>query len=102
MSEFQIEGQSVSMWLRVKPHASRECLRVDSLGQLVLEVHAPPAEGRANQACIRYLARALRLPPSRVEIVSGERARRKRIRIGGGSAPEIVRALRVLAGTTGF
>jgi hypothetical protein len=98
---FQIEGASVSFWLRVKPRAARERLRWDASGEIRLEVHAPPAEGEANEACVRFLARALRLPQACVVILSGLHARRKRIRITGRSAEETVAELRRLAGRAG-
>ena len=57
---------------------------MDSSGELRLALHAAPTEGRANEACIEFLARLLRVPRSYVEIITGEKARRKLIRIGGG------------------
>lgn len=62
--EFQAEGEKVTFWLRVQPRARRERLMADPQGRLRLQVTAPPAEGRANEACVRYLARSLRLPAS--------------------------------------
>lgn len=96
-TDFRIEGASVSFWLRVKPRAARERLSVGPSGEFLLEVHAPPSEGEANGACIRFLARALRLPQACVVILSGERSRRKRIRITGRSAEETVAEIRKLA-----
>jgi len=90
MPDFKVEGNIVSFWLRVKPRASRERLTVDASGELRLELHAPPTEGQANEACIQFLARALRLPQSCVEIVSGHKARRKLLRLSGRSAEDTV------------
>jgi uncharacterized protein len=39
--------------------------------------------GAANAACIRALAAAYGVAPSRVELVRGERSRRKRFSIAG-------------------
>ena len=50
---------------------------------LRLAVTAPPVEGEANQAVRRLLARALRVAPSAVTVVGGERSRDKLIRIDG-------------------
>jgi len=94
---FKIEGDTVSFWLKVKPRSSRERLAYDSNGELRLELHAPPSEGEANQACVYFLARALRLPQSCVTIVSGQRSRRKLIRIAGRSANETIGALDAVA-----
>ena len=51
-------------------------------------------DGRANEACLRLLAKALNLPPSRLQIVSGQRARLKTIRIKTASADAIRGILR--------
>jgi hypothetical protein len=99
MLEFQIERQNVSFWLRVKPRAARERLTVDASGELRLELHAPPTEGQANEACVHFFARALRLPQACVVILSGQKARRKLLRVTGRSAEETVAQLNALAGT---
>ncbi len=46
-------------------------------------VTAPAAEGAANRAITRALARALGLPPSAVVLVAGERARDKVLEVAG-------------------
>jgi len=97
MSNFKVEQESVSFWLKVKPRSSREDLAYNSSGELRLELHAPPSEGEANQACICFFARALRLPQACVAIISGQRSRRKLIRITGRSAEETVAGLEALA-----
>jgi len=81
----------------VKPRSARERLAYDSNGELRLELHAPPSEGEANQACVYFLARALRLPQSCVAIVSGQRSRRKLIRIAGRSAKETIAAIEAVS-----
>ena len=96
--EFQIERENVTFWLKVKPRASRERLAVDSAGGWRLELHAPPTEGEANEACVRFFARELRLPQACVVILSGHKARRKLVRITGRSAEETVVQLKALVG----
>ena len=98
MPEFTIEREHVSFWLKVKPRAQRERLRRSASGELILELHAPPVEGEANEACIRFFARALRLPQACVGLLAGAKSRRKLIRITGRSAEETVRQLKALAG----
>ena len=90
MPEFKIERENVGFWLRVKPRSSHERLRVDASGELRLELHAPATEGQANDACIHFFARALRLPQACVVIMSGQKARRKLIRVTGHSAEESI------------
>jgi len=97
MANFKVDQESVSFWLKVRPRSGREGLAYDPSGELRLELHAPPSEGEANQACILFFARALRLPQACVAIISGERSRRKLIRITGRSAAETVAGLEALA-----
>jgi uncharacterized protein len=97
VSEFTAEGECVKFWLRIKPRSRRERLGRNSSGELVLEVLAPPVEGKANHAAINFLAEALRLPRSAVEIVAGEKSRRKLVRISGASAEDMIAKLNALA-----
>ncbi|MBZ5669436.1 MAG: DUF167 domain-containing protein [Acidobacteriia bacterium] len=97
MPDFKIERENVSFWLRVKPRAARERLTVDSSGQLCLELQAPPTEGQANEACVYFFARALRLPQACVVILSGRKARRKLLRVTGRSAAETITQIKTLA-----
>ena len=97
MPEFEIDGEHVTFWLRVKPRSSRERLLTDSSGELKLEIPAPPVEGEANDACIRFFARELRLPQACVAILSGQRARRKLIRVTGRTAAEVMARISTLA-----
>lgn len=89
--EIRVEGNSATFWVHVKPRSARERLTRDSAGGLQLEVHAAPAEGEANRAALEFLARSLRLPRAAVEIVTGQKSRRKLMRISGISG-EVVKA----------
>ena len=101
MPDFKTERENVSFWLKVKPRSTHERVLLDSADELCLELHAPPAEGQANEACVRFFARALRLPQACVVIMAGHKSRRKLIRITGRSAEETIKELRKLAGSKG-
>lgn len=62
-------------------------------GVLAVRVTAPPAEGRANAALERAVARALRIAPGRVRLVRGARSREKTLRVDGLDAAELRRRL---------
>src|SRR5581483_9583910 len=96
--DFRVERENVTFWLRVKPRAAKERLAVDAAGELRLEVHTPASEGQANEACVLFLARSLKLPQACVVILSGHKSRRKLIRITGRSAAETITTLKTLAG----
>ena len=50
-------------------------------GVLRMRVTRPASDGEANRVVVRLLADALGVPRSRVELIAGGKARRKRIRI---------------------
>ena len=56
-----------------------------------IRLAAPPVDGAANAALIRFLANALTVPRSAVVITAGAGSRHKRVRVNG-MVPETVRA----------
>jgi uncharacterized protein len=91
MIDFHIENDNLTFWLRVKPRSRHEGLSMTSSGELSLAVRAAPTEGLANAACVRFLAESLDVPKASIEILAGERSRRKLIRISG--APDALTKL---------
>jgi uncharacterized protein (TIGR00251 family) len=83
---------AVSFPVRVAPRASRDGLAGERAGALVVRLKAPPVEGAANAALLRFLAESLDVPASAVEIVHGASHRRKLVRVRGVRAAQ-VRAL---------
>jgi uncharacterized protein YggU (UPF0235/DUF167 family) len=83
--------------IAVVPRASAERVGPWSNGVLAVRVKRPPSDGEANAAVLAAVARALQLAPSRVEIVAGRRARRKRLRIDGIDRGELLARLARLA-----
>jgi|SRR5215469_7916393 len=83
----------VTFTVRVQPRARRNAI-VGELGDaLKVALTAPPVDGKANQACIRFLAEALNLPCSSLEITSGQTSRNKVVRVSGISAAELEKRL---------
>ena len=79
--------------VKVHPQAKNNAI-IGELGDaLKLSLTAPAAEGRANQACIEFLANLLKVPRSSVTIASGQSSRRKIIRVTGLAAEEVRKAL---------
>ncbi len=66
--------------VRVKPNSKRESIRLEN-GVLVIRVREKPTEGRANRAVVEKLAKKLGIAKSCIEIVGGEKSRKKRISI---------------------
>ena len=79
--------------VRVHPRARKNAITGVLGDALKLSLTAPPAEGRANQACIEFLAEVLRLPRSSVTIAAGPASRNKVVRVLGLSASAVAERL---------
>ncbi len=67
----------------IQPRASRnQILRIHN-HCLKIKLTSPPVDGAANQACIKFLAKAFGISPSRVSIVKGETSKNKTIQFEG-------------------
>lgn len=87
------DGPDVLFEVAVQPRAARDEIAGIQGDVLKIRLSAPPVEGAANRACLAFLADLLDLPPRRVKLASGQKARRKLIRIAGASPDEIRRRL---------
>lgn len=79
--------------LAVAPRSAADRVGPYDDGVLQVRVTRPPAGGEANRAVLRLVADALGLAPSRVVLVAGTRARRKRVRLEGIDEGELARRL---------
>jgi uncharacterized protein len=74
---------SCTLAVKAIPNAPRNEV-VGWLGEaLKVKVHAPPVEGKANDALCEFLADTLGLPRRAVTIARGDTSRQKLIRIEG-------------------
>ncbi len=81
--------------LRVQPRASRTGF-VGVMGDAIkLAITAPPVDGKANEAVVKYLSDLFRVPKSGIAIVSGETGRNKLIAIRGMTAEQVRKVLGV-------
>lgn len=68
--------------VRVTPRSARnEIAEILSDGTVRVRLTAPPVDGKANAALIKFLAEVLGVAPSRLEIVAGETGRDKLVSI---------------------
>ena len=75
--------------VRIQPRASKnEVLRLEN-GSLKIRLTAPPVDGAANEALVKFLADRFSVAKSQVEIVSGHTSRDKIVRISGVSAQDV-------------
>ncbi|MCW8934846.1 MAG: DUF167 family protein [Gammaproteobacteria bacterium] len=73
--------------LKVQPKASNDEFCDITGNSLKVRITAPPADGKANQHLIKFLARQFKVSKSQVTILSGETNREKRFRI---SSPKLL------------
>lgn len=63
--------------IQVTPRASHSEIAGRQDGALKLKVTAQPVDGAANEACLKLLTKALKLRKSQLEILTGEKSRKK-------------------------
>ena len=79
--------------VRLTPRASRDEIVGLRDGLLLVRVTAAPVDGAANEALVRLLAKALRVPPRDLRIASGATARTKVVEVAGLDAAEVAERL---------
>jgi len=89
----QESGSSVTFAVKVHPRARKNAITGELGDALKVSLSSPPVEGRANEACIEFLAKLLKVPRSSVTIASGQTSRRKTVRVSGLSAEEVRKRL---------
>ena len=87
-------ASSVSFGVRVHPRARKNAITGSFGDALKVALTAPPVDGKANEACIEFFAKLLKVPRSSVTIAAGHTSRNKVIRVTGLSAMEIQRRLK--------
>ena len=91
----ETEG-GVRLRVRVTPRASRtEAVGFDDAGLLRVRVAAPPVDGAANDALVKWFSRLLKCPRSAVHVVHGLSGRVKTIEIEAITAAALRAALNV-------
>ena len=79
--------------VKVQPRAKATALAEKVGDAYKLRLQAPPVDGKANEACIRFFAERLGVAPSAVRIVQGLTSRRKIIEVEGVDAAQVERVL---------
>ena len=94
MIPIQKSSGGVTFAVKVHPRARKNAITGELGDAWKLSLTSPPVEGRANEACIEFFARLLKVPRSSVTIASGQASRAKVIRVSGLSAEEVHRRIR--------
>jgi uncharacterized protein (TIGR00251 family) len=69
--------QGIRLHCHIQPRATRDAIAGLHGGLLKVQITAPPADGRANDHLIRFIAAAAGVAKSRVTLVSGHSSRHK-------------------------
>jgi hypothetical protein len=88
---FSDSGGALVFKVQVVPRASRSEIVGEHNGTLRVRLAAAPVDGAANEALIRTLASAFKVPRNAIQITAGHASRLKQVSITGG-AREILAA----------
>lgn len=80
--------------VKVQPRARKNAITGEVGEALKIALTAPPVEGKANDACIQFLAELLNVPRGSVTIISGHSSRNKVVRVAGRTASEVEQRFR--------
>ncbi len=85
--------RGITFLVRVVPRARRDEIAAVEDGALKVRLTAPPVEGKANEALVKFLAATLGVRSADVEILRGETSRHKLVRVRGASASRLKQIL---------
>ena len=94
---WSLTADGVALMVRLTPKGGRDTIGgIDALADgrtvLMARVRAAPADGEANAALIRLIAKTVGVPPRDVALVAGATARLKRLTVSG-DGPALIAAL---------
>jgi uncharacterized protein len=84
----EISG-GVTFAVRIHPRAKKDAITGKLGDTLKVSLTAPPVEGKANDACIEFFAKLLKVPRSSITIAAGQTSRNKVIRVAGLTAQQV-------------
>ena len=86
---------SVILSVRIQPRSSKNSFTRMEDGSLKIRLTAPPVDGAANEALVKFLSETLSISKSHVEIITGHTSREKRVKISGMSEADVNRLLNI-------
>ncbi|MBS1145483.1 MAG: YggU family protein [Proteobacteria bacterium] len=91
MSEWfrQAADGRITLTLHIQPGAKKTEFAGLHGDALKIRLAAPPVDGKANEALVRFVAETLKLPKSAVTLKSGQTSRRKVIEVQGSDIASI-------------
>jgi len=85
MSDLKITKleNGIKFCVKVLPNSSKCELSGILDGILRIKLDVPPIDGKANEKCVKFLAKLLEVPKTSISIISGEKGRNKVLFIKG-------------------
>lgn len=83
MSWFVADRDGVVLTLHIQPGAKKSGIVGLHGDALKIRLAAPPVDGKANAALLEFLAQKVGVGRTALELLSGQTARSKRVRIAG-------------------
>jgi uncharacterized protein (TIGR00251 family) len=83
MIDLQVADGGVIVPVRAQPKARRNAIVGTHAGRLRIVVTDPPEKGKANKSIAEILATALKIAPSRVQLVAGGTSPQKKFLVAG-------------------
>jgi uncharacterized protein (TIGR00251 family) len=74
---YRRDGEDITLTLHVQPGAKRSEIAGLHGDALKIRLAAPPIEGRANEALLKFIAKLFDVPLRQVELKRGEQSRHK-------------------------
>jgi len=90
-SETSSHDEVLALW--IQPRSSRQEVAGEREQAVVIRLQAPPVDGAANRALLRFLAERLGVPLGAVQLVRGQTGRRKWVQVQGYTASGLRRTL---------
>jgi uncharacterized protein (TIGR00251 family) len=82
---YRRNGDEITLTLHVQPGAKRSEIAGLHGEALKIRLAAPPVEGRANEALLRFIAETFGVPVRQVELRQGGQSRHKVVAVSGSS-----------------
>lgn len=86
-------AKGILLPIRAIPRASKNEIQGAHGDALKVRLQAPPVEGKANTALIRFLSETLDIPRAQLSITAGETGRHKTVLLTGISKAALIQKL---------
>jgi len=91
---FRVAGDGrITLTLHIQPGAKKTEFAGRHGDALKIRLAAPPVDGKANEALLKFIAETLGLAKSAVSLKSGQTSRRKVVEVVGATAAAVARLI---------